>query len=148
VPNATEATSLRVVLDSNVLVSALAFPGGVPYQVLQLAIRGDIAAAVSTHILTEVEEVLRGKLRVGDSAALEALALLRERCSLIDPPPSSAVPGISPDDNRVLDCALASEAQYLVTGDRAMLRLEAFEEILVISPATFLEILRTSGMPQ
>jgi putative PIN family toxin of toxin-antitoxin system len=143
--NDADASSLRVVLDSNVLVSAFAFPGGTPYQLVQLLLRNEIVVATSPHTLSEVQAVLRGKLGVGDRTVQDALDLLREHCLLVDPAVEAAVSGISPDDNRVLDCAVVGEVQYLVTGDRGILRLGEFEGIEIVSPAEFLGIARAEG---
>ena len=101
----------RVVLDSNVLVSAFAFPGGVPYQVLQALVRGEILVGISPFILMEVEGVLREKLQVPEQTIQEAVTLLNSCCDVIDPVPKATVGAPTPADNRILDCALEGGVQ-------------------------------------
>lgn len=131
------------VLDSNVLISAFAFPGGTPYRILRAVVRGDtIKATISPHILREIERTLRDKLRVAERSVGDALDLLHEHCLVIDPPPSVSIPTLSAADNRVLDCAVAGEALHLVTGDRGIQRLGEYRGIAIVSPAEFVDILR------
>lgn len=139
---------LRVVLDSNVLVSAFAFPDGVPYQVLQALVQGEILVGISPFILTEVEGVLRDKLRVLEQTIQEALSLLRACCDVIDPVAEAAVSELTPADNRVLDCAYQGGVQYLVTGDRGIRRVETFQGVSIVTPAEFLQLVlrRRSGL--
>lgn len=147
-PAGAEASKPRAVLDSNVLISGFAFPGGTPHHVLQALVRGEITAVVSPHILGEVEQVLRGKLAVPEPMVRDAIGLLRERCELVDPTATAAVADLSPDDNRVLDCAVAGKAEYLITGDRGIQRLRDFEGIAIVSPIEFVEaVLRLGGGP-
>ena len=96
---------------------------------------------VSPFILAEVEGVLRGKLEVPERTAEEASGFLREHCLVVDPPEEAAAVGPSPADNRVLDCAVASQADYLVTGDRGIQRVETFQGGSIVSPADFMDLL-------
>ncbi|MBI2918355.1 MAG: putative toxin-antitoxin system toxin component, PIN family [Chloroflexi bacterium] len=142
------ATGARpwVVLDSNVLISGFAFPGGVPYRILQVLVRGEILVAISPFVLAEVEDVLRDKLRVSEETLHEALSFLRDHCRLVDPPAAASTPDLSPADNQVLDCAVASQAHYLVTGDKGIQRLGEFQGTSIVSPSEFLEVvLRNRG---
>jgi putative PIN family toxin of toxin-antitoxin system len=131
---------LRVVLDSNVLVSAFVFLSGVPYQILQRLLLGEILVGASPFILSEVEKVLRDKFHVPEETISEALSILRERCTLVDPPVVAANPDLSLADNRILDCAVASRAHYLITGDKGIQRLGEFHGIRIVSPAKFYEV--------
>ena len=129
---------LRVVLDTNVLVSAVHF-GGTPASVLSLAVEGQFLPVTSAALLTELSDVLRSKFRYPpDMLELvmtewKAMALVtepRERLSIIAEDPS---------DNRVLACALSAHAQMIVSGDRHLLALKRFRVIPILSPREFLE---------
>ncbi|MBM3924974.1 MAG: putative toxin-antitoxin system toxin component, PIN family [SAR202 cluster bacterium] len=137
---------LRAVLDSNVPVSAFAFPGGTPNLILQGVVAGKILAVASPFVLAEVEGVLRNKLRVSEEIIHTSLNFLQDRCLLVDPPGMVAIPDLSPADNRILDCAIATEADYLVTGDKGIQRLREFRGIRIVSPGEFLDVmLRNRG---
>jgi putative PIN family toxin of toxin-antitoxin system len=131
---------LRVVLDSNVLVSAFVFLGGVPYWILQRLLLGEILVGVSPFILSEVGKVLKDKFHVSEETTRIALNILKERCTLVDPPATAANPDLSPADNRILDCAISMEVDHPVTGDKGIQRLGEFQGIRIISPTEFLGV--------
>jgi putative PIN family toxin of toxin-antitoxin system len=133
----------KVVVDSNVLISGFAFPGGVPYQILQALLRGEIVAVISLFILTEVERNLRDKLRVRENTVRKAMDFLHEHCAVIDPPEKAAVAELTPADNRILDCAVQGRAQYLVTGDKGIQQLGRYQGINIVSPSDFLALIQT-----
>jgi len=81
---------LRIVVDTNVYVSALNF-GGVPDQVLELARRGRIELFVSMPIVREVEGVLKRKFRWPSNRSREAAATIREFASSVEPTEQLAV---------------------------------------------------------
>jgi putative PIN family toxin of toxin-antitoxin system len=128
-----------VVLDSNILISAVAFPGK-PRSILERAIRGEFRLALSDPILEEVEAVLSGKkfLFPGRMVRfimneLEALADFVE--------PKSAIELVHEDldDNRILECAVEAGADVIVTGDEHLLRLREVLGILIVSADEFLK---------
>lgn len=109
---------IRVVLDTNILISALLSPQGPPAQVFIMTIlQPDTELCVSGNIYAEYEEVIR-RPRLGRSAREieETLRTIRERGFWVKP--TEAVHACSdPDDNIFLECAQASDADYLVTGN-------------------------------
>ena len=127
---------LRVVADSNVIISAL-HVGGNPGTVIDLGRRGTIDLYVSPFILNEVSAALAGpKFRWVRGRITVAIAALPVR--VIDPGPArlSAVPDAP--DNRILECAVAARAQYLVTGDRELLALGSYRRLHICTPRDFL----------
>lgn len=127
----------KVVLDTNVLISGILF-GGNPRQILELVIQGRINAYISPAMLTEFREVLiRPKFGLTHE---ECFSIVKETedifCSVF---PQITVDLIKddPDDNSILECALAADMKYIVTGDPHLLNLEWFDKIKIISPATF-----------
>ncbi|MFZ0314078.1 MAG: putative toxin-antitoxin system toxin component, PIN family [Candidatus Korobacteraceae bacterium] len=108
----------RIVLDTNVLVSALLNSRGVPAQVLLLSIsEPDIQLCVSGDVFAEYEEVLaRPLLRRSEGEIEGVLRAIREKSLWISP--RETVHACSdPDDNIFLACAQAAEAHYVVTGN-------------------------------
>lgn len=107
----------RVVLDTNIIVSALLVPAGTQASVLLLAFRGDIALYLSAPVLAEYEEVLRRpRFKLQPRHIETALRDIRKVGRLVEPThPLSISPHES--DNRFLECAEAAEADYLVTGN-------------------------------
>ena len=108
---------MRVVLDTNVVVSALNFPGN-ERLVLELVLRGRFEFYLSRFILEEVAGVLVRKFGWGEERTTEAVLVLETAANVIEPPQLPEVIEGGHADNRVLDCAAAASADYLITGDR------------------------------
>jgi putative PIN family toxin of toxin-antitoxin system len=108
---------MRVVLDTNILVSACLKPGGLESRVTHLALTGKITACVTSEILAEYRDVLsRPKLDSVHLPAVELLAAL-ERAAMLVETKARVSASIDEDDNRFLECAEASSSEYLITGN-------------------------------
>jgi len=131
---------MRVVLDTNVLLSALAFPGSKPDLVLQRVRRGEVALFLSSFILAELERILRDKFRFTTRQTDERVAVIRRMATLVEPTERIALVVAKDDDNRLLECAVAARADYLVTGDKEhLLPLRSIGATQIVTPAAFLE---------
>lgn len=109
--------SVRVVLDTNVLVSACWKPDGLEARVADLAVTGAITACVSAEVLAEYRDVMsRPKLAAVGGRAREILAVL-ERTAVFVESTSRVTESIDDGDNRFLECAEAASAEYLITGN-------------------------------
>ncbi len=123
---------MRVVLDTNVLVSAIVF-GGPPGRLVELAAEGHLQLVLSPPLIHELREVLRRKFGFSDAAAYQAETILRRISILVEPQREVAILSEDPEDNRVLEAALASDAEIIVSGDRHLLNLENFGTIPIMS---------------
>lgn len=109
---------LRLVLDTNIVVSAALKPSGLQRTVFLLAISKPAKLYVSRAILSEYADVLaRPALEIRRGAKLQILDLVRNRSILVTPRIRLAVTS-DPDDNIFLECADIARADYLVTGNR------------------------------
>lgn len=135
---------MRVVADTNILVSALLF-GGTSEQVFLAGLRGEIQLLTSLPLLKEFEKVLKEKFKLSIRLAREIIEEVREVAEIIEV--SSHIKAISyPDeDNRVLECAVDGKADFIVTGDtRHILPLKEYSGIKILSPSEFLKHLPTA----
>lgn len=98
---------------------------------------------ISPFILDEVTRVLRRTFHREEAVVEEAIAFLSLYCEMIDPPAEMSLRELSPQDNRVLDCAIRGNVQYLVTGDKGILRLGAFQGIRIVRPAESLTLIES-----
>ena len=127
-----------VVLDSNVFLSALLF-GGNPRRVIELVERGLISASISPQIRSEVERILEEKFSWPRNRITEATDYLWQLALTLEP--TVRVSDCrDPDDNPVLECALAGSAIAIVTGDRDLLDLHPYRGISILTPRQFLEL--------
>ena len=126
----------RVVLDTNIYISALVF-GGAAQRVLDSLDTGGFVVCVSQPIVDEVMGVLRRKLGWTPAQLDYALPPLWKRTVMVTPAGRIAVCA-DPDDNRILECARAARADVVITGDDHLLRLERFEGAAIVTPRIFL----------
>lgn len=128
---------MKVVADTNVIFSGLIFSGP-PRQVIQLAVEGKIHLYTSSELLKELEGVLELKFSTHKQAIEDTLTEIRNLFYLIEPAERVSVVKEDPDDDRVLECAIAAKADAIVSGDKDLLRLKYFREIPILTPAEFL----------
>jgi putative PIN family toxin of toxin-antitoxin system len=138
---------MRVVLDTNVLVSALLFPGGPPDRVFRAALRGHYELVLSPFIIRELTRVLEEKFGFTSEEVGAVGRFIESSVSAVVEP--SKVPEIIASkkaDNEILACALEAGAHYLVTGDmKHIYPLRSVGAAKIVSPAEFLIILQSQG---
>jgi putative PIN family toxin of toxin-antitoxin system len=139
-----KAEKPRVVLDSNVFISAVLF-GGKPREILDLAIKGLIGIAVSDDILEEIKGVLEGgKFQFPMKSVYALIREIEDVAELVEPKQRiEAVPD-DPEDNRVLECAAEAGSNVIISGDSHLLALRSFGKIKIMSPDEFLRRFRKS----
>ena len=130
---------LRVVLDTNVLISGLAYPGGIPGRILSVWQQGGLGVVLSKYILDEMIRVLprlsrnkRSPAEIRDLA--DSFMFVAE---IVEP--SAKVDEALRDkaEQAVLGTLLAAQADYLITGDKDLLALA--ERYPIVTPAAFWE---------
>ena len=144
---------LRAVLDTNVFVSSLLNKTGAPARVLDSWRTGEYLLVTSPPIMGEIKAVLelariREKYALTDYDIRQLLDLMEKDAIM--------VPGLSdvgnpipqdPTDRIFLSCALEAGADVIVSGDRHLLNLKAFEGIPIMSVIEFLDRLAAQKMP-
>jgi putative PIN family toxin of toxin-antitoxin system len=130
---------LRVVLDTNVLVSGLAYPGGLPGRILSAWQQGSLNLVLSRYILDEMVRVLPKLARIPMSPAeIRALAeSFMLQAEIVEPSAELDEELRDRKDQPVLGTLLAAQADYLVTGDRDLLALAG--RFPIVTPAAFWE---------
>jgi putative PIN family toxin of toxin-antitoxin system len=132
----------RVTLDTNVLVSALMYRRGKPFQLLRMALEGEVSVMVSEAIIEETLEVLGRKFGVPQEELPEYRAVITDASRIIKPTVSLDVVKDDPDDNRILECAVTSWSEFVVTGDKDLLRLKRYDSIRILTVADFFNVLQ------
>jgi putative PIN family toxin of toxin-antitoxin system len=139
--------ALRLVLDTNVLVSAALKPEGLQRTVLLLTITRPARLYVSQPILDEYAEVLpRRELRIRRGLRLQFLQLIENRSYAVVPRRRIEVAS-DPDDNMFIECADAARADYLITGNQRHFP-RFWKATKVISPREFIEIAAPHLLPR
>ena len=132
---------MRVVLDTNVIISALNFPGN-ERLVLELALRGRFEFYLSLFILEEVAGVLTRKFGWDEERTAQVIRVIENAASVIDPLRLPELIEGGHPDNRVLDSAVAANADYLITGDRRhLLPIGEHQGTIIVNAPRFLSML-------
>ena len=132
---------MRVVLDTNVIVSALNFPGN-ERMVLELALRGRFELCLSPFILEEVAGVLTRKFDWDEERTAQVLQGIENAAAVVDPPRLPELIEGGHPDNRVLECALAASPDYLITSDRRhLLPIGEHRGTMLVNAPRFLSVL-------
>lgn len=134
---------IRVVADTNIFISALMF-GGVPGTFLDLAFQGSFLLVTSSILLDELDEKLRMKFELSPADADLVRSRLEAIAEIISTPITLAVVKDDPDDDRVLECAIAGRADYIVSGDRHLLKLGSYESIPILTVRSFVDTINSA----
>lgn len=140
---------MRVVVDTNVIVSGSLRTSGAPANALATNRDNEVTWITSEILLAELQRVLarpriRRRLKWDDARITQFSDVLR-RQSVVVAPSERIEASRDPDDNRVLEAAVAGEADYKVAGDRDLLALGSYEGIAIVTPARFVELLPLDG---
>ena len=131
---------MRVVLDTNAVVSALLW-GGVPYKLIEAASAGEIELITSPPPLTELRNVLSrehlaSRLAAQRSTVEQAIALYSELAITVSPLSTPRVVPGDADDDHVIAAAVAGTAEIVISGDRHLLSLGSHQGIYIVNAAS------------
>ncbi len=138
---------MRIVVDTNVLISGVVQPNRHPGQVIEAVGRGDCTLVMTSRLWSELERTL-GYSRVrdfiarhgGETSVPVAVARLQTLVEYVPmESPTMSWLASDPDDDWVIQCAVTGRADVIVSGDRALLALKEAGQIPVMSAATFVE---------
>src|SRR5438093_338492 len=137
---------MRVVIDTNVLVSSAVSEQGAPARIFRQWAEGAFELLISEEILAEYRRALgyeRVRKRHGYAPdRIDAvIADLRRSATFIIPVEALNVVTQDPDDNKILECAVAGGADYIISGDTHLLDLKEYQGIQILPPAAFLMVL-------
>ena len=108
---------IKVVLDTNVLTSSILIDKGNPYKIVNLAIEQKIQNHISLNILNELEEKLRIKFLETEENVKKQISLIVAFSELVEIKEKIRFVNDDPKDDIVLECAVESGAEFIVTGD-------------------------------
>ena len=134
---------MRVVLDTNVVVSALLW-GGTPERLIEAAGDGLLELVTTEALIAELARILRrakfaAKLRQKNLSAAEIVARYREIAETVEAAPIEEAALRDPDDAAVLACAIAARADAIVSGDDDLHALGNYQNIPILTPAECLQ---------
>ena len=129
---------IRVVLDTNVVISALLNPSGLQDRVFKLGLHGHVQLYISRDVIAEYERVMRyPRLKIGRPQIRSALTHIKNAASVVQPT-RKLTECPDEDDNRILECADAAGADLLVTGNKRHFPRQ-WRQTIVVNAREFLE---------
>jgi len=129
---------MRVVFDTNILVSALVFPGGRADIALRRIIEERDRLLLSKPILDELLGILARKFSRDAEELAHVAVFLSDLSIVVKPRRKFAILADEPD-NRILECAVTGGADAIATGDKALLELKTFRKVKLLSLRVYLE---------
>jgi uncharacterized protein len=130
----------KIVLDTNVIVSAFGWKGS-PHEIFQKCMRGHFQLYLSSPLLSEIKRVLSyHKFHFNQDEIDEFLSIIIEVAEIVEPEIIINFIPHDPSDNRVLECAITADCEYIISGDKHLLEIEEFESIKILSPDQFKKI--------
>lgn len=138
---------MRLVLDTNIVASGLLW-NGTPARIIDAAQAGAIEVYTSRVLLTELTRILKrekfAQVVAASGLDIEGLVLGYAALALIvQPLPISPTIIADPDDDHVLACALAAQAELIVSGDKHLLDLGEYQNIEIVTAAKSMERIRS-----
>jgi putative PIN family toxin of toxin-antitoxin system len=129
------------VYDTNILISAFIGRGS-PHKALKAVFAGKVRLIISPDILIEFEDVISGpKFNYTEKHVRRILTVVFKVAKVVEPDFTVEMVKEDPDDNKVIEAAIAGKAEYIVTGDKHLLSLAKVKNISIISAKDFLKIL-------
>lgn len=107
---------------------------------MQKALSGEISLTVSRAIIDEMADVLGRKFGASAEEIAIAQSIIGDAARTVQPAVELYVVKEDPADNRIMECAVSAGADYIVTGDKDLLRLGRYDSIRILNVADFLEI--------
>lgn len=131
---------LKVVLDTNVIVSGLNFPTSNLAKILILVASGEVANFTSRHIVNETRRILVDKFFWTRDEVEAAEVWLKTFSKSVNPKNRISVIDDDPD-NRILECGVEGRADFIISGDHHLTDLKNYQGIKIVDPATFLALM-------
>ena len=128
----------KAVLDTNILVSGILYEAGPQAKLLALARLGKFEVFLSVNIISELRDVLlRPKFNLTEKEVDSAIKELLKFCKIIVPSEKLNVVKADPDDNAIIEAAMAGKVHFIVSGDRHLLDIKKFRNVKIVNTFEF-----------
>lgn len=136
--------SVRVVIDTNIIISAALSEEGNPAQIFEHMLLEQIENFITDEIIEEVINVFKrpkiSKL-INENDVEFMIDNYKQSSKKVHPKDKLEVVKEDPDDNKFIECAVEAGAEYIISGDPHLLNLKTYKNIKIVSPAEFVKII-------
>ncbi len=130
---------MKVVFDTNVLISATMWDNSIAHRLFIKLIKENAEIVTSVDILEEYKKVLIRDFKYNEGDIKYIITTLLSLLKIIKPTIKVDVIKEDPDDNKILECAISSNSEIILSYDNHLLKLKKFKDIKIIRPEEFLE---------
>ena len=131
---------MKVTADTNFLISATQWDYSVAHKLLKKFILSDVIIFTTQDILDETTEVLERDFEYSKNEAKNIIEKILFFAKLIEPKQKVDIIKDDPDDNKIIECAIESSSDYIVTYDRHLLKLKEYKGIKIMKPEEILKV--------
>ena len=132
---------LKVVLDANIYISSIFWELGNPHKIIKKALDKKIQAFITLEILQDVEKVMRRDFNEPEEMIKGQISLILTYAEIVAPKDVGNAVKEDSDDDMILRCSKSINADYIVSGDRHLLKLKKFQNTKIVLPKEFMDIL-------
>lgn len=125
---------MKIAVDTNFLVSATQWDYSVSHKLLQKLIRNNAEIFTTKEILDEFAEVLKRDFLYTEEEVQNLLQVVLQFLTLVTPSKKIDIVKEDVDDNKIIECALESKAEYIVSYDKHLLKLKEYQGIKIVQP--------------
>ncbi|MBI4596357.1 MAG: putative toxin-antitoxin system toxin component, PIN family [Candidatus Tectomicrobia bacterium] len=133
---------LKVVFDTNVIISAALTEEGLPALLLSLTLGGKVSPFISPALIKEYQMVLdRPRFKFDPEEVKGLIEKINQKATLVQPTETLSILNDEPD-NRILECALKAKADFIITGNKKHFPFTEFKGIEIVTPREFISKIR------
>ena len=132
---------MKIVLDTNVYISA-AILGRVCEEIIQTCRFSNLEVFISKDIIDEIRDKLSHKFLWKNDQVNVFIESIMEFCQIVKVNEKITYIKDDPDDDKVLECAVSADCDFIISGDKHLLKLKSYKTIRILNPADFLLMLR------
>jgi uncharacterized protein len=131
---------LKVVFDTNVIVSAALYEESLPALLLSLGLEDKVRFFVSPALFNEYERVLkRPRFKLGHKGIAALLEKILKKTMMVTPARELKILTIDKTDNRILECATKAKVDFVITGNKRHFPFEEFKGVKIVTPREFID---------
>jgi hypothetical protein len=133
----------KVVLDTNIVISAAISEDGNPAKIFEMLLLEEITNFTTDQIISEIRDVM-SRHKITQRLSLVEVGFIIDNFERFSKKitPNETIDKVKDDpaDNKILECAVAASANYIITGDEHLLKIREFRETKIVSPAEFISL--------
>ena len=132
---------MKIAVDTNFLISATQWDYSVSHKLLQKLIRNNVEIFTTKEILEEFSEVLKRDFLYAEKEVQNLLEKVLQFLTLVNPSKKIDVVKEDADDNKIIECAVESKSEYILSYDKHLLKLKEFQGIKIVKPEEIFRVL-------